>query len=72
MGGDSRSKGRGFEFRHRILDGHLFTYICCKICNVCLKRLKINEKEAGIGPFKKNAYRYVEHSYDNLVYIVRY
>ena len=30
MGGDSRSKGRGFEFRHRILDGHLFTYICCK------------------------------------------
>ena len=30
-----------------------FTYICCKNCNVCLKRLKINEKEAGIGPFFK-------------------
>ena len=27
MGGDSRSKGRGFESRHRILDGHFFTYI---------------------------------------------
>ena len=22
-----------------------------KICNVCLKRPKINEKEAGVGPF---------------------
>ena len=24
-----------------------------KICNVCLKRPKINEKEAGVGPFLK-------------------
>ena len=53
MGGDSRSKCCGFESRHHILDGHFFTYICCKNCNVCLKRLKINEKEAGVGPFKK-------------------
>ena len=30
MGGDSCSKGHGFESRHRILDGHVFTYICCK------------------------------------------
>ena len=39
-----------------ILDGHYFTYICCKNCNdVCLKRPNINEKEAGVGPFfKKN------------------
>ena len=51
MGRDSRSEGRGFESRHRILDGHFFTY--CKNCNVCLKRPKINEKEAGVGPFKK-------------------
>ena len=34
-----------------ILDGHFFTYICFKNCNVCLKRLKINKKEAGVGPF---------------------
>ena len=32
-----------------------FTYICCKNCNdECLKRPKINEKEAGVGPFIKN------------------
>ena len=29
MGGYSRSEGCGFESRHRILDGHFFTYICC-------------------------------------------
>ena len=26
----------------------------CKNCIVCLKSMKINEKEAGVGPFKKN------------------
>ena len=30
---------------------HIFVV---KICNVCLKRPKINEKEAGVEPFKKN------------------
>ena len=54
MGRDSCSKGRGFESRHSILDGHFFTYICCKNCNEgCLKRPKIDEKEAGVGPFIK-------------------
>ena len=51
MGRDSRSEGRGFESQHCILDGHFFKYICGKNCNVCLKRPKINEKEAGVGPF---------------------
>ena len=32
---------------------YFFTLICCKNCNVCLKRCKINEKEAGVSPFKK-------------------
>ena len=32
---------------------HLFTLICCKHCIVCLKRPRINEKEAGACPFKK-------------------
>ena len=54
MGGESRSKGRGFDSRHPILDGHFFTIFhklfVVKICNVCLKRPKINEKEAGVGP----------------------
>ena len=31
----------------------IFTVICCKICIVCLKRPKVNEKEAEDGPFKK-------------------
>ena len=35
-----------------------FTFICCKNCKVCLERPKINEKEAGVGPFfKKNTLR---------------
>ena len=54
MGRDSCSEGRGFKSQHCILDGHFFTYICCKNCSVCLERLKINEKEARVGPFKKN------------------
>ena len=49
---DSCSEGHGFNSRYRILDGHFFTYICCKNCSgVCLKRPKINEKEEGVGPF---------------------
>ena len=54
IGGDSCYEGHGFESQHRILDGH-FSHIV-KNCNVCLKRPKINEKEAGVGPFffKKN------------------
>ena len=51
IGGDSRFEGRGFESWRHILDGHFFTLICCKNCIVCLKRLKINEKEAMIGTF---------------------
>ena len=53
MGRDSRSKSCGFESRHRMLDGHFFTYICCKIC---LEKPKINEKAAGVGPFKKKLF----------------
>ena len=53
MGRDSRSKGCGFESQHHIQDGHDFTYICCKNCNVCLKRPIINKKEARVGQFLK-------------------
>ena len=35
-----------------------FTFICCKNCDdVCLKRPKINEKEAGVGPFFKKRWK---------------
>ena len=52
MGGDSRSEGRGFESRHYILYGHFSHIFVVKNCDdVCLKRPKINEKEAGVVPF---------------------
>ena len=51
MGGDSHSEGCGFESRLHILDGHFSHIFVVKICNVCLKRPKINEKGAGVGPF---------------------
>ena len=56
MEGDSCSEGHGFESQHRILDGHFFTYICCKNCNyVFLKRPKINDKRGRGWPiFLKN------------------
>ena len=49
IGWDSCCKGREFESRHCILDGHLFTFICCKNFNVC-KMTKVGRKEAH---FKK-------------------
>ena len=33
---------------------HFLTMICCWNCIVCLKRPKINKKEARVGPFLKN------------------
>ena len=54
MGDNSCLRGRGFESWRGILDGHFFTLICCKNYIVCLKIPKINEKEAGVGPFKKH------------------
>ena len=51
MGGDSRSEDCEFKSQNRILDGNFFTLIWCKICNVCLKRPKINEKEAVVVQF---------------------
>ena len=51
IGDNSCLRGRGFESWRHILDGHFVTLICCKNCIVCLKRPKINEKEAGVSPF---------------------
>ena len=54
LGGVSCSKGHEFESLHCILDGHFFTYLfVLKFYNVCLRGTKINEKEAGVGPFLK-------------------
>ena len=46
MGGDSCLEGRGFKSQHRILDQYFFTY------TYLFEKTKINEKEAGDGPFK--------------------
>ena len=54
IGEDSHPKDHGFESRQQILDGHFFTYIVVKSVKYCLKRQKINYKEAGDGPFFKN------------------
>ena len=50
MGGDSYFEGRGFESHHHILDGHFFTFICCKNCNVCMKKWlgKVHMKKINV------------------------
>ena len=59
------AKGRGFKSRYRIRVGHFFTYICSKNCNdVFFKRLKINEKEAGVGPFKNSIERLLMQKFE--------
>ena len=44
------SEGCGFNSRHHILDGHFFTFICFKNCNVCFNRPKINENRGRGWP----------------------
>ena len=53
MAGDSCSKGRGFKSQHHILDGHFFTFICCKIV-MLFEKTEINEKEAGMANLIKH------------------
>ena len=62
MGGDSCSKGRSFKSQRHILDGHFFTYICCKNWNdVCLKRPKNKRKRGRVGPFLKKESKFHEN-----------
>ena len=50
-----------------------FSYILYKNCNVCLKKMKINEKEVRIGPFKKKFYDDIVNQNDNQsILYVRY
>ena len=50
-GGGLCLKGCGFESRRHRLEGHFFALICCKKIIVCLKRPKMNQKDARVGPF---------------------
>ena len=72
MGGDSCSKGHEFESLRQILDGHYFTLICCKNCIVWLKRPKITEKEAGVGPFFKKNDPMVDDDQANFIHSSRF
>ena len=53
MRGDSCSEGRGFKSPHCKLDGHFSHLFVVKIV-MLFEKTKINEKEAGDGPFIKN------------------
>ena len=53
IGRDSCSKGRVFKSWYRILDGNFSHIFVVKVVMFAWKGRKINEKEAGIGPFKK-------------------
>ena len=53
MGDDSRLESRRFESRCFMLDGYFHICLLYKNCNIYLKRLKINVKEARICPIKK-------------------
>ena len=53
MRDDSCSRGHGFKSWRRVLDGHFFTFICCKKCIVCLKKTKNKWKRGRIWPIKK-------------------
>ena len=58
MGEDSCPEGCGFKSQHHKLAWHFFTYICWKNCNVCLfEYTKNKQKEAGVGPLKKQTWR---------------
>ena len=50
MGGDLCPEGCGFESQHCILDGHYFTFVCCKKIVMIVSK---DGKEDGDGPFKK-------------------
>ena len=56
MGRDSCSKDSGFKSQHCMLDGHFFTYICCKNRNVFVWKDE-NKRRRGRGwqTFLKNS-----------------
>ena len=45
--------GQSGVYQHPILEGYFYALLYCKNCNACLERPKINEIEAGNGPFYK-------------------
>ena len=57
MGDYSCSRGQGVWISAPYTGWAFFTLICCENSIVCLKRSKINEKEAGVDPFFKKIFQ---------------
>ena len=53
IGGDSCTKGCEFESQQCTLDGHFSHTYLLKNLQWVFEKTKINEKEAGVGPFLK-------------------
>ena len=66
MGGDSCSKGREFESRHYILDGHFFTYLFVVKFVMCVWKDKNKWKRDRCWPIKKSFVIKISHSCDSL------
>ena len=57
MGGDSRSRRRGFKSQHQILNGHFSYYFIVKFITFARKRLNIKtKKRPGMDHFLKKVY----------------
>ena len=65
MGDDSCSRGCGFESRRCILDGYFSHRFVVKIV-LCLKRSKINKKDAGDGHFLKKTTNLLSRYYNHV------
>ena len=48
----SNTRGPLFESQYCILDGHFFTLVCCKNCNVLFEKTKETKKRLGLPIFK--------------------
>ena len=53
MGGDSDSRGCGFESQHQILQAHFLILNCCKNCYDCLKKIENKRKRGREWPILK-------------------
>ena len=65
MEGDSSSVGHGFKSQHRILDGHFFSFICCKDFSVYLIK-----RGRGWSIFKNKVVR-PNHKFTNYLKVCR-
>ena len=68
MGGDSCFKGREFESWHCILDGHFFTFICCKNC--VFGKWIYMKKRPGLVHLKKVLFCILKQRHETVAMVV--